>query len=291
MQNLELRGSETIQGVPDLTGTMVGRFAVRARLGAGGMGEVYLADDTKLKRPVALKRMAPRLCADELYRQRFLKEAERASSLSDPRIAAIHDILEERNEVFLVMEYVEGVTLRQRLKGRLEVEEFLPVAVQCAEALAAAHEKAIVHHDIKPENIMVTPSGRVKILDFGIAKRMPMPKEGGITASLVTFSSPLSGTPAYMAPEVLLEKEADARVDTFSLGVVFYEALSGRNPFRADTLVATIDRILHTDPESLAQVNPSVPPELAHIVARISPRTLPTDTLLPLICSQICRLW
>src|SRR5437879_4552160 len=137
----------------DLTGTTVGRFAIRARLGAGGMGEVYRAYDTALKRPVALKRIAPRLQSDEDYRRRFLREAQCASGLTDQHIAGLYDVLEANNEIFLVMEYVEGVTLRQRLSEPLGIEQCLRIAVQCAEALVAAHRRGIVHRDLKPENI------------------------------------------------------------------------------------------------------------------------------------------
>lgn len=182
--------------VPDLTGTTVGRFAIRARLGAGGMGEVYRADDTKLKRPVALKRMRPELRADEHFRQRFAKEAERASSLNDYHIASVYDVLEENDEIFLVMEYVEGSTLRQRLCAPISVEEFMPMAVQCAEALVAAHGKGLVHRVLKPENIMLTPKGQVKILDFGVAKRIALPNSVAATESLGSVSGTLSGTPA-----------------------------------------------------------------------------------------------
>ncbi|MFQ5926217.1 MAG: serine/threonine-protein kinase, partial [Terriglobia bacterium] len=212
------------EGVQDLTGTTVGRFAIRARLGAGGMSEVYRAEDTKLKRSVALKRMAPHLRADEHYRRRFLKEAERASSLNHPHIAGLYDVLEEKGEIYLVMEYVEGVTLRKRLREPLSIKEFLEMAIQCGEALVAAHAEGIVHRDIKPENIMLAPAGQVKVLDFGVAKRLPRPDESTMTASLDSESGGLSGTPAYMAPEVLLEQESDARADIFSLGVVCYEA-------------------------------------------------------------------
>jgi len=258
--------------VADLTGTTVGRFTVRVRLGAGGMGEVYRADDTKLKRSVALKRMAPHLRADARYRQRFLKEAERASRLTDQHIAGLYDVLEEGGETFLVMEYVEGETLRQRLARPLPIEEFLAIAGQCAEALVAAHQKDIVHRDLKPENIMLTPAGQVKVLDFGVAKRLPRPDETADTAGLDSVRSTaggLSGTPAYMAPETLLEKEADGRADIFSLGVVFYEALTGRHPFRAASFVATSDRILRESPAPLLELNPRVPAELERIVAKM----------------------
>src|SRR5713226_7921295 len=223
----------------DLTGKTVGRFAIRARLGAGGMGEVYCADDTRLKRPVALKRVAPRLQADEDYRRRFLREAQYASGLTNQNVAGVYDVLETDGEIFLVMEYVEGQTLRQRLAEPLGFPEFLEIAKQCVAALAAAHERGIVHRDIKPENIMLTPAGQVKILDFGVAKQVLNPDDA---ATLETFgggSSSFAGTPAYMAPEVLLEKPSDQRVDIFSLGVVFYEALTGRPPFRGGNFLET----------------------------------------------------
>ncbi|MBZ5515972.1 MAG: tetratricopeptide repeat protein [Acidobacteriia bacterium] len=252
--------SKDAEGVPDLTGMTVGRFAIRARLGVGGMGEVYRADDTKPKRAVALKRIAPRLRTDPNFRQRFLKEAERVSALSDQRIAGVYDVLEEEGETFLVMEFVEGSTLRERLGRPLSLEEFLPVALQCAEALVAAHEKGIVHRDIKPENIMLTPRGQVKILDFGVAKRLPRADEGTGTGSTVGGPAALSGTPAYMAPEVLL---------------------AGKHPFRVESLVQTCDHILHAAPAALSQFNPKVSARLEHLVGKMlekDPKNRPAST-------------
>lgn len=259
--------SENPPVLADLTGKTVGRFAIRVRLGVGAMGEVYRAEDTKLKRAVALKRMAPALRADAHYRQRFLKEAEHASRLNDQRIAGVYDVLEENDETFLVMEYVEGSTLRQQLEGPFSVEKFLPLAVQCGEALMAADEKGIIHHDIKPENIMLTPKGGVKILDFGVAKRVPRADDPTTIGS--ADQRGISGTPAYMAPEVLLEGLSDARADIFSLGVVFYEMLSGENPFLTASFVATTDRILHTTPPPLTKLNPQIPAQLESIVSRM----------------------
>ena len=249
-----------------MTGKTVGRFAIRARLGAGGMGEVYRADDTRLKRAVALKRIAPRVKADENYRQRFLREAQCASGLTSQNVAGVYDVLEENGEIFLVMEYVEGETLRQRLARPLGLEEFLGIATQCVGALVAAQERGIVHRDIKPENVMLTPAGQVKILDFGVAKKLPRPDD---TTTLDSSGESLSGTPAYMAPEVLLEKDPDQRADIFSLGVVFYESLSGRQPFLGGSFLATTDRILHEVPAPLRQLNPKVPAELERIVAKM----------------------
>ena len=258
------------QSLKDLTGAVVGRYSVLAQLGAGGMGEVYLAEDDSLKRLVALKRIAPELQSDEKYRKRFLKEAERASSLSDRHIAAVYDVLEENGETFLVMEYVEGQTLRQHLKKPVAVKESLSIAVQCGEGLSAAHKKGIVHGDIKPENIMLTPQGHVKILDFGVAKCLPDSEDKTSTMSTqATMTLNIGGTPAYMAPEVLLEKEPDGRTDLFSLGIVLYESLTRKHPFRADTFIVTAISILNEAPEPITQLNPDAPAELERIVSKM----------------------
>ena len=269
MTNEQAPHTKSALAADDLSGTTVGRFAIRVRLGTGGMGEVYRADDTKLKRTVALKRLAPRLRADEHYRRRFVKEAERASRLTDPHIAGLYDILEEKDELFLVMEHVEGETFRQRLSRPLSIEEFLPLAIQCAEALASAHVKGIVHRDIKPENIMLTPTGQVKVLDFGVARVLPHYDPETVTHNIEEGSVSLSGTPAYMAPEELLQRDSDHRADLFSLGVVFYEALTGRHPFRRGSFVATADSIIHDPPLPPRQLNAAVPVELERIVLKL----------------------
>ena len=258
------------QSLKDLTGTTVGRYSVLARLGVGDMGEVYLAEDDSLKRLVALKRIAPRLQSDEKYRKRFLKEAERASSLSDRHIAAVYDVLEEKGETFLVMEYVEGQTLRQQMKKPIPIKESLSLAVQCGEGLSAAHKKGIVHGDIKPENIMLTPQGQVKILDFGVAKCLPDSEDQTSTMhTQATMTLNIGGTPAYMAPEVLMEKEPDGRTDLFSLGIVLYESLTRKHPFRADTFIVTAVSILNESPEPITQLNPDAPAELERIVSKM----------------------
>jgi eukaryotic-like serine/threonine-protein kinase len=197
----------------DLTGSSAGRFVIRSKLGVGGMGEVDYAEDTQLRRPVALKRVSRRFGSDPEARRQILREAQRASALNSEYIASVHDVVEEHGELFLVMEYVEGETLRQRLQRPMTLEQFFDIATQCAEALMVAHERAIVHCDIKPENIMLTPAGRVKILDFGVAQQLPRSDQ----SSTMDRSSSPGGTPAYMAPEVLLEKPPDERSDIFSL--------------------------------------------------------------------------
>jgi tetratricopeptide (TPR) repeat protein/tRNA A-37 threonylcarbamoyl transferase component Bud32 len=247
-----------------LSGTTIGRFVIGDRLGKGGMGEVYLAQDTKLKRQVALKRLAPSLRADALYRRRFQEEAERASRFSDAHVAALYDVLEDNGEMFLVMEYIEGENLRQRLRRPLTLEQFFDIALQSAEALAAAHERGIVHCDIKPENIMLTSAGQVKILDFGVAKHLPRSDQ----SSTVDRTGSVGGTPAYMSPEVLLEKIPDGRADVFSLGVVFYEALTGHHPFLASSFVATTDRIRGETPAPIRIFNSHVPDGLEALVSK-----------------------
>jgi len=231
------------------------------------VGEVYLADDTVLKRRVALKRLASHLRSDPRYRRRLIHEAERASALNCPHIAGIYDVIEQGDQVFLVMEYVEGANLRVRLHKPVDQEEFLRIAVQCAEALVAAHEKGIVHRDIKPENIMLTGAGQVKILDFGLARRVSILDDSRPTADGVSRSDVFGGTPGYMAPEMLTAGESDGRSDLFSLGVVFHEMLTGRHPFRTRRLVVSADRILDEVPDQ--EGAQPVPPEMQHVLDRM----------------------
>lgn len=268
MADAPMRSRPATGGASDLTGSSVGRFAILARLGVGGMGEVYRAEDTLLKRSVALKRIRPDLRADPRSRERLEKEAECASRLTDPHVAAVYDVLEEGQELFLVMEFVEGQTLRRRISQPLGIPEFLEIATQCAAAVAAAHQSGVFHRDLKPENIMLTPTGQVKVLDFGVARNVPG-DDAGTTLGTLSGTIGFSGTVAYMAPEVLEEKGADARADIFSLGVVFYEALAGKNPFRAEGFLPTCERILHEEPPPLRQANPQVPAELERIITKM----------------------
>jgi eukaryotic-like serine/threonine-protein kinase len=246
-----------------LTGTTVGRFAISRRLGAGGMGQVYGAEDTTLKRFVAIKRMAPHAQSTDADRKRLLKEAQRASALNHPNIGSIYDVVEYSGELWLVMEYVEGETLRHRLRQPISTDEFFAIATQCCEGLQAAHEKGIIHGDIKPENIMITPGNRVKILDFGVARRAWSSNPSDATKSLETMTA-TGGTPAYMAPEVLLQQRDDGRSDIFSIGLVFYEMLGGEQPFQSDSLATTVARIVHSNPPPLK----NVPGPLAGVISR-----------------------
>ncbi len=253
--------------VQQLTGVTVGRFLVRERLGGGGMGEVYLAYDPRLKKNVAMKRLNPSLQNNSSFRERFEREAQLGATLNHPHVASVYDVLDDPNGLFLLMEYVEGPTLRERMLHVIDIDEFLRIAVQCADALEAAHAKRIVHRDIKPENIMLTAEGQVKICDFGVAKLNPDAEN--ITEGTQVATSSFIGTPAYAAPEIVASKTVDHRADLFSLGVVLYEMLARQNPFRSGTLKATNDRILHEVPLSLRKCSPAVSRRVERIIRKL----------------------
>ena len=258
---------------PGIDGVLAGRFHIEARLGAGGMGEVYRARDTTLRRLVAIKRT--QRAATEADRKRFLHEGQRASALNHPGIAAIYDVFTEGGEAYLVMEYIEGETLRSRLTRPISPDEFRRIAVESAAALAAAHDKGILHRDIKPENIMLTDSGthagQVKLLDFGLAQQATDESGTLETATMLTVAGMLAGTPQYMAPEVLNGEPADRRSDIFALGVVFYEMLSGHHPFAAPTPTAMIGQVLHQPPRPLSASIPAADAALVNRALAKSP--------------------
>lgn len=233
--------------IHDLVGSRIERFAIRAKLGSGGMGEVFLAEDTLLKRPVAIKAIRPGHSAEPDFRKRLLHEAERASQLNDEHVTRIYDVFEHAGRAFLVMEYVEGETLRARLGKPLATEELFRLAEQCLAGLAAAHVCGILHCDLKPENIMITPAGLVKILDFGFARRAAFQE----TRDSLDLSSAVGGTLAYMAPEVLMGQTPRACADIFSLGVILYEALTGSHPFRFGWAGTTAGRIIGEEPRPI----------------------------------------
>jgi tRNA A-37 threonylcarbamoyl transferase component Bud32 len=249
----------------NLVGSSVGRFKVRSRLGKGGMGEVFLAEDTKLKRMVALKRLHPDCFADPVARRRLIREAERASQLNDANIAMLYDAIEQDDVIYLVMEYIEGQSLLERMKGSLPVSEVIDIAEQVCRALVSAHAKGIVHCDIKPANILFTQAGLLKVLDFGLAQRVP--REGWIQET-VTMDLPLGCTVAYASPEILQQQEPDGRSDIFSLGVVLYEAATGRHPFTSSTRLETVREIIHTIPPKPRELNPEIPPAMDGIICK-----------------------
>jgi serine/threonine-protein kinase len=228
----------------------IGRFEILRKLGHGATAEVFLASDLLLNRLVAIKRLHRHLRSQRAIRKQFLREARTAASLNHPGIVHVYEAFEERDETSMVMEYVPGGTLRTKM-GKISIGDFLSIARQCLEAAAFAHDLGIIHHDIKPENILVTARNRVKLCDFGLSSRTGHTSLSTMTAMSRTFC----GTLAYAAPELLFGGEFDERIDIFSIGVVFYELWSGRNPFLADSLGSTLNRILHDHPAPLEDFN------------------------------------
>ncbi len=230
-------------------GGKIGQFRIESELGRGGMGVVYLAHDTKLNRQVAIKNLPPEMIANPDIRSRFSREARILASLNHPNIATIYEELEEgEGASYLILEYVPGDTLSERIvPGGLKLEETLSVALQIAEAVAAAHEKGIIHRDLKPGNIKITPEGKVKVLDFGIARTIS--SEPIAQQSTVTEPGRIIGTPAYMSPEQVRGQEVDRRSDIWSFGCVLYEMLTGRVPFEGKTDSDTLAGILEREPE------------------------------------------
>src|SRR5258708_3709689 len=246
----------------DLSGQTTAGYRVISRLGSGGMGEVYLAHDDKLDRPVALKLLSSHVHADPSHLRRFHQEAKAASSLNHPHILVIHDFGEIDGRPFMVTEYVEGRTLRERLRdGPLGIIEAVDIAIQVASALAAAHGRGIVHRDVKPENVMVRPDGYVKVLDFGLAK--PVSAAGAVISSL-TEPGVVMGTPRYMSPEQARGLPLDARSDVWSLGVVLHEMIAGTSPFSGRVLAEVLAAIL----EHAAPPLPGAPPALGECITR-----------------------
>ena len=267
-----MAAAEMFNDDDDLFGKVIAdKYVIRERLGSGGMAEVYRADHIALEMPFALKRPRPEWRIDPEFRKTFLEEARRAVILKHENVARVHDVIEAGEDMFVVMEYIEGETLERRITDLAQpftIEEFLPIAIQCASALVAAHEKRIVHLDVKPANIMLTPKGQVKVCDFGVARRLSSDTSSTTTA-LSDSRWALAGTPAYMAPEVILNTEFDERADLFSLGTVFYEMLTGQNPFRSDTAIATTAKVVSHAPPPISATAPNFDPKLERIVARM----------------------
>src|SRR2546428_1555868 len=257
------------------TGTRLGRYEIRSQLGAGGMGEVYLAQDTQLDRTVALKILSAEIARDQQRLYRFLQEARAASKLKSANVAHIYEIGEVEGHHFIAMEYVEGEPLNKRMGGRpMAAAEMVKLGIQIARALDEAHAKGITHRDIKPQNIIVTSDAEVKMLDFGLAKLTSISSgtdltpESELATKVKTSPGIVMGTVNYMSPEQAMGRDTDHRTDIFSLGVVLYEMATGRVPFSGASLTETIDRIAHAQPEAIARFNYSVPPELEVILKK-----------------------
>ncbi|MEJ7577054.1 MAG: serine/threonine-protein kinase [Pyrinomonadaceae bacterium] len=252
--------------------TLLGRYEIRSQIGAGGMGEVYLARDPKINRDVAVKVLPADFSSDPERLRRFEQEAQAAGALNHPNILSIYDVDTHDGAPYVVSELLEGETLREGLNGTaLSVRKAIDYALQIASGLAAAHEKGIVHRDLKPENLFVTHEGRVKILDFGIAKLIE-PRDGSEahtnlpTRKLNTNPGTVVGTVGYMSPEQVRGQRVDHRSDIFSLGAVLYEMLSGKRAFRGESAVETLNAILKEDPPELSESNGEINPALERVV-------------------------
>ena len=261
-----------------LTGTTILQYHIGPRLGSGGMGEVYVADDRRLGRQVALKFLPPDRRRDADSRARLFREAQAASLLQSPHIAVTYDLVEHEDSMFIAMEYVDGELISERIaRGPLPVAEAVDIAAQVAEALDEAHGRGVTHRDIKSANLIQTRRGLVKVLDFGLAKMaIPTSVEASLLTQpdiLVTAPGMVLGTIAYMAPEQLRGDAVDQRVDLWALGVVLYEMLTATLPFRGNTLAVVFDQILRQDPSPVTQINAAIPLDVEHVVRRALQKT------------------
>src|SRR5215813_12483997 len=260
-----------------MVGTKLGRYEIRSKIGAGGMGEVYLAHDTRLDRKVALKVLPAEVASNQERMRRFEQEAKAAAALNHPNIAHIYEIGESEAVNFIAMEYVEGATLREKIhRERTELKKLMRYLQQVAEGLAKAHAAGIVHRDLKPDNVMITRDGYAKILDFGLAKLTEQTKPPGVETEAPTevMRQPLStpgvimGTVGYMSPEQAEGKTVDHRSDIFSFGCLLYEAATGQRAFECESTIDTLHKIVHAPVPLVKDVNASAPGDLTRIVRR-----------------------
>src|SRR5437763_11043004 len=250
-----------------MIGQTVSHYRIVGKLGGGGMGVVYEAEDTRLGRHVALKFIPEEMVKDQKSLDRFVREARTASQLNHPGICTIHDIEDNDGHPFIVMEKLEGTSLKECIRGNpMPLDEILDIGVQVTDALGASHAKGIIHRDIKPANIFVIPGGQVKILDFGLAKLAS--GDGSLDENSLTAVGVIPGTAVYMSPEQARGEEIDPRSDLFSLGVVLYEMSTGKKPFSGGNVIATLDQVLNQKPISPLSLNPRLPKEMEGIIGR-----------------------
>ncbi len=253
-------------------GTPLGRYEIRSKLGAGGMGEVYLAEDSQLGRRVAIKLLPPETISDEHARKRLIREARAVAALDHPNICSIYEVSEADGRSFIAMQYIEGETLDLRLRRKpVELRETLTLASQIADALTEAHSHGIIHRDIKPANVIISSRGQAKVMDFGLAKVIQQAQaieSEADTEALLSTPGAILGTVPYMSPEQVRGEALDARSDIFSFGVVLYEMLSGRQPFASESAAATISAMLTHEPPPLARFAMNLPEELQRIVRK-----------------------
>jgi serine/threonine protein kinase len=244
-------------------------YRILEKIAEGGMGTVFLAQDTILDRKVAVKVLPREAASDQERMRRFVQEAKAASALKHPNVAGIHELGEEDGLHFIVMEYVEGETLATRIeRGKIDFNTVVDLSLQIADALEEAHERGIIHRDIKPSNIMITPRNHAKVLDFGLAKMSPLPSEAIPNAEARTESGMILGTVQYMSPEQVLGKNVDHRSDIFSLGAVLYEMASRQLPFRGGTWTEMMNQILNFPPPPIRRFNGEIPEELEQIILK-----------------------
>src|SRR5882724_5694580 len=252
-----------------MIGQQISHYRVLGKLGGGGMGVVYEAEDLKLGRHVALKFIPDNLAHDAKSLERFTREARAASQLNHPNICTIHGIEDNNGHPFIVMEKLDGESLKQLISGHaLATDKVLDIGVQVAEALVASHSKGIVHRDIKPANIFITPSRQVKVLDFGLAKLVHNEGDSDQADNSLTAVGVIPGTAVYMSPEQARSETIDARTDLFSFGTVMYEMSTGKKPFTGNNSLMTLDAVLHAKPTPPHELNPKVPIELEGIIGK-----------------------
>src|SRR3972149_5065039 len=256
-----------------MLGSTVSHYKILEKIGEGGMGEVYLAEDTKLKRRVSLKFLPEELTRNDERKQRFVQEARAAAAIQHPHIAAVYDVDEADGRTFIAMEYVPGESLRKTIEsGKLDFRRSLELGFQIADGLAKAHEKGVVHRDVKPDNVLISEDGYAKIIDFGLAKLLepivPSTEDSGdMETRLKTRDGLVMGTVSYMSPEQARGETIDARSDIFSFGVLFYEMISGRSPFQKKSVAESLSAVLHETPPALSS-STELPPAVRRVLRK-----------------------